>query len=417
MPRPQDTLRRIAQGPFARNLIAYGASEVAAKLSRLAVVVAVARTMQAEEIGVAAAAMAAADILKSLTETGVGQRIIAAPEDRLQAVCATARRIFVAWSLGLCGLQIALAGAILACGGSMVLAGLIALLALEYLFMPTGLVQAALAMRQGKMRQTAAIAGGQVVGANLAAALLAVVWPGPAALVLPRLLAAPIWLIAMRRLAPWRPVAGQPGVPLSHFTRFGAAVLAIELTKALRMQADKVIVGALMGPEVLGLYFMAFNAGLGLAGSFSAAVSIVVYPHLCAAPDRDAALRQGILVSLGVITPAVMIQALLAPVYVPILFGADWAGLAPVVSILCLAAIPATLWSVTAGWLRASDRAGHEFRLTALLTAALMLSTALMAPLGLTALAWGTLLTSCTVMIGAALPAIAAAFGPRPVRS
>jgi protein involved in polysaccharide export with SLBB domain len=63
---------------LAANLMSYGASEVASKASRLLVVIVVARTLDLAEVGVAAAAMAAADILKSLTENGVGQRIIAA---------------------------------------------------------------------------------------------------------------------------------------------------------------------------------------------------------------------------------------------------------------------------------------------------------------------------------------------------
>ena len=41
------------------NLMAYGASEVAAKASRLLVVVAVARTLDLKEIGIAATAIAA----------------------------------------------------------------------------------------------------------------------------------------------------------------------------------------------------------------------------------------------------------------------------------------------------------------------------------------------------------------------
>ncbi|WP_353476198.1 oligosaccharide flippase family protein (plasmid) [Salipiger sp. H15] len=416
MPLPA-TLLALTRVPLGRNLLSYGASEVAAKASRLLVVIAVSRTMEAEAIGLAAAALAAADILKALTENGVGQRIIAAPEHRLEPTCATARRIFTLWCAGLFGLQLLVAVLLVLLGGSVSVGGLIALLALEYLFMPAGLVQAALAMREGKMRQTAAIAGGQVVGANLIAALLALLWPSAMALVLPRILAAPIWLVCMRRLRPWTPARSIVGAPLSEFTRFGAAVLGIEIVKALRLQADKLLIGLLMGPEMLGLYFLAFNAGLGLASSFSVAISVVIFPHLCRAPDRAEALRQGILLSLAVVAPAVALQAALAPVYVPLLFGAGWDGIAEVVSILCLAAIPMSLWSGAAGWLRAEGRTGEELRATMLLTGALLLNTVIMSPFGLAALAWGYLATACVTMGAASLPALAAGFGPRPQRS
>lgn len=422
---PHRPLQSLAKAPLTRNLLSYGVSEVAAKASRLLVVIAVARSMDAGAIGLAAAALAAADILKALTENGVGQRIIAAPEHRLEATCATARDIFTLWCCGLCGLQILVAAGLVALGGNALVGGMIALLALEYLFMPAGLVQAALAMREGKMQQTAAIAGGQVVGANVMAALLALIWPGPLALVLPRLLAAPIWLICMRRLRPWTPKAGSARAPLSDFTRFGANVLAIEIVKALRLQADKLLIGLLMGPELLGLYFLAFNAGLGLASSFSVALSVVIFPHLCRAaePGRDQgtrraeALRQGITLSLAIIAPVVALQAALAPVYVPLLFGNGWDGIAEVVSILCLAAIPMSLWSSAAGWLRAEGRTGAELRATLVLTAALLMNTVLLAPFGLTALAWGYLLTASVTMGAASLPALIAGFGPRLQRS
>ena len=74
------------------NLAAYGASEVASKASRLLVVIAVARSLELTEIGLAAAAFVAGDVLKAVTENGVGQRIIAAKDDQLDAICATAPR-------------------------------------------------------------------------------------------------------------------------------------------------------------------------------------------------------------------------------------------------------------------------------------------------------------------------------------
>jgi lipopolysaccharide exporter len=401
----------LTSGPFVRNLLAYGASEAAAKASRLLVVISVARSMGAAEIGVAAAAMAASDILKALTENGVGQRIIAASDEDLPAACRAARRIFWAWCVGLFLLQAGVGLAIFLASGNALLFGLIAILAAEYLFMPAGLVQAALAMRAGKMRQTAAIAGGQVVGANLMTAVLVLAWPSAIALVLPRLLSAPIWLVAMRRLHPWRPQRG-PSAPLAPFLRFGGPVLGVELVKALRLQADKLVIGWLLGAEALGLYFMAFNAGLGLAGSFSVAFSTVLFPHLCTAPDRTAALRQAVLAAMGLIAPVVILQALAAPWYVPLLFGAGWDEVSGIVSILCLAAIPGVLWSSAAGWLRAEGRPGIEFAVTAAMTAALIANTALMAPFGLTHIAIGYLAVATLTQIGAAWPALSAAFGP-----
>lgn len=395
----------------AQNLFAYGASEVAAKASRLLVVVVVARSLDLTQIGMAAAALAAADILKALTENGVGQKIISAPQDELVQTCVTAHRIFWVWCVGLFLAQAAVGFALYASGASLELLCLILLLAGEYLFMPAGLVQTALAMRSGKLRQTAAISGAQNVGANLLSAALALIWPSALALVLPRLLTAPFWLLAMRKLHPWKIDLSQGRAPLRPFFSFGCAVLGVELVKAMRLQADKLIVGGLMGAEALGLYFMAFNAGLSLANSFSVAFSTVLFPHLCAHEDKVLALRQSTLLAMALITPAVVLQATLAPYYVPVLLGEGWTGLDEIVSILCLVAIPGTLWSATAGWLRATGQAHREFWITAAMTAALMANTAVLSAHGLSAVATGYAVVATVIMVGASLPTLTLAFG------
>lgn len=395
---------------LAANLMSYGASEVASKASRLLVVIVVARTLDLAEVGVAAAAMAAADILKSLTENGVGQRIIAARDRDLAATCATASRIFWAWCLSLFVLQGAVAAFLFASGGSTTLVVLVLVLGLEYLFMPAGLVQVALAMREGKLKQTATIAGAQIVGANLMAAVLVLVWPSAIALLLPRLLSAPIWLVAVRRLRPWTRDASAGFAPVRPFYIYGRSVLGTELVKAIRLQADKIVVGLAMGGEALGLYFMAFNAGLSLSNAFTVAFSAVLFPTLSRTRDQAVALRNSICVGLGLISPVILLQALAAPVYVPILLGEDWAGIANIVSILCLVAIPTTLWTATAGWLRANERPEVELYVTLGLAIATVANTLILAPFGLTAVAVGYACVTTLVFVIASWPGVRVAF-------
>lgn len=385
---------------FVGNVGAYVVSEAAAKASRLGVVAVVARTMDPAAIGLAAAAMAASDLLKSLTENGAVHRIIRAEADELNAVCRTAHRIFWAWCSGLFALQLILASMLWMVFGEPVIAVMIALLGIEYLFMPGGLTQCALAMREGRLRSTAAIGGTQVVGANLLTALLVLIWPSPFAIVLPKVISAPVWLIGMRRLRPWAPDAG-PRIALSAFTRFGAAIIGVEVLKAVRLQADKLVIGALLGAEALGVWFFAVNAGFGLATSLATAFSIVLFPHLCAAEDRNSAMSKALKTGLLIMVPMVLLQAAAAPIYVPIIFGEKWAGITDLVSILCLTAIPGLVWSATAQWLRANDRAGVEFLLSAGLAVAGIGTIALLAPMGLEAVAWGLLATSAALQLGA----------------
>ncbi len=389
---------------FITSLLTNGASEIIQKISRIAVVVVVARVMDAEAIGLAAAAIAAGDILKSLTETGVVQRIISARDTALPGVIRTARRLFWLWCIGLMTVQCVLAVAIWAWTGETVIPFMIALLSVEYLFMPAGIVHCALAMRVGKLTGTAGVAGAQIVLANMLTAALAVVFPSPLALILPRVLTAPVWLIGMQRLHPDVPDHPSDDAPVSHFLGFGACLLGSEVIKTLRLQGDKLVIGATLGAEALGLYFFAFNAGLSLATSISTAFSRVVFPKITAAKHRAKATAEMMWLGLLLTTPIVLLQALAAPYYVPVLLGEELGHIAPIVSILCLAAIPTMVWSGTAQWLRAEDRALTELVVTAGLTTALLVTTYLLAPFGLEAIAWSYLAVSCAVQLLASIP-------------
>ncbi|MGB0695894.1 MAG: oligosaccharide flippase family protein [Rhodospirillaceae bacterium] len=402
---PHDTLSK-----FLQNLAAYGLSEASSKASRLLVVVAVARTMDPFAIGLAAAAMASSDMLKAFTENGVTQRVIAASDADLESVCKSARRLSWFWCLGLCVLQAVLALGLYLSGANPLMALMLALLGLEYLFMPGGLQNCALAMREGKMKSTAAISGGQVVLANLLTAALVWVWPSPLAIILPKLLSAPVWLLSMRRLRPWSPDPRVARAPLRPFLRFGGAILGVEIVKAARAQADKLVVGLLLGTEALGVYFFVFNAGLGLATSFSTAFSVVLFPYLCRAADLQAAWRSSLLLALALVTPVVLLQAALAPVYVPLLFGDRWAGTEDVVAILCLAAIPGLIWTSVAQKLRAENRPELELAVTTALAVGLTGAVAIAAPHGLEGIAWSYLGVASVLQIGAVLPFLA---GPR----
>ncbi len=282
--------------------------------------------------------------------------------------------------------------------------------------MPAGLVHVALAMRAGKLKKTASIAGAQVVGANLMAVGLVLVWPSALALLLPRVLSAPIWLIAVRRLHPWSADRTAGFAPLRPFLIYGRAVLGVELVKALRLQADKLVIGLTLGTEALGLYFMAFNAGLSLSNAFNVAFATVLFPHLARTADRVAALRNSFVVGLGVISPLVIAQALAAPYYVPVLFGDGWEDISSIVSILCLVAIPTTVWTAAAGWLRAHERPEVELLVTVTLTVGIVLNTIALAPFGLTAVAIGYAATATTIMLIASIPAFLTAFSAAPMR-
>ena len=101
----------------------------------------------------------------------------------------------------------------------------------------------------------------------------------------------------------------------------------------------------------------------------------------------------------------------MAPFYVPILFGPGWDMVADIVSVLCLVAIPTTLWSAVAGWLRSEGRPQSELVGTIGITIGLSCSTIALVPYGLLAVATGYTVSSFILMSIASLPVVLARFG------
>ena len=405
-PRIALFLGRLAPDELLRPFLSFGAWQMLGKLSRLFVVIALARSLDATAVGIAALALSIGDMLKSLTENGAGQRVIAATADRLEDTARGAMRYQTLWIAGLMVLQAALASVLWLWFDKGLVGAMIAVLLIEYLVIPRSTVAFGLAMRDPRRAaRVAGVQGLQIAGANLLTAAMLLLWAHPMSMILPRVIAAPIFLWGILRLAPWRMTPG-PRREAAHFLRYSIFVVLTEASKIARQHIDKLLIGGLMGTAALGEYFFAFNAGLGLATSFSVALGTAIFPLLSRADDRDDALRRGLRLALIGVAPVVLLQALAAPVYVPLLFSDRWAHIAPVVSVLCLAAIPLTLWAAIAQYHRSNDRPEVETHVSLAMVAAISVSTLALAPFGLMALAVGYVAATTFVCLAASLPVL-----------
>jgi O-antigen/teichoic acid export membrane protein len=251
--------------------------------------------------------------------------------------------------------------------------------------MPPGLVQIFLTMRAMRMDSVARIAATQNIADSLLTLSLVLVWPSAWAIVLPKLLAAPVWTFLARRSTAWTADRAATPAPWREFALFGPAILASEMLAAARLNADKLVVGALFGTEVLGLYYFAFNTGLGLTQSFVAACNLVVFPHLAKADaaNTQREFRTAFIAGLALLAPVVAAQALLAPFYVPVVFGETWVPAVPFIALLSLAALPLYAGSLIGAAYRVEGRPQRETLLTACASAAALIGLAAGAPFGL----------------------------------
>lgn len=358
--------------PVIGGFAAYASAEAVTRVVRIFAILVIARRTDPAMLGTAAAALSLFEMIRVLGNAGIGQRIVTAGADELERVCNTAQRVFWLVCCSVALIQLAAAATLLAITGEREVAVLLAVLSCVYLLMPPGLVQIFLLMREGRMGATARIAATQTMADHLLTVALVLIWPSAWAIVLPKLLTAPVWTVLARRARPWTP---RPAAGYAHwrvFAVYGPAVLASEMLAAARLQADKLIVGAMLGLDALGLYYFAFNAGLGISQSLITAFGTVLFPCLCRAGgerEREAQLRQAFLLGLTPLVLLVACQGLLAPIYVPVLFGPKWVSAAPFLSLLCLAALPLMCGAMLGAKYRADGTPLRETRMAAAATA------------------------------------------------
>jgi len=357
------------------------AGEGAARIMRLFTAIVLSRYLTPFEFGLAALILSFDEIVKILTRNGIGQKIIQCREADLDAVCNRVYRINWYVHIGLFLISLAFAKPMSIWFDFEQLQYLIPVVAITYLIYPLAMVQVNLVLRAQDMKSTGCIYGLQVGTDNLLTAILALSGLGIWAIVIPKIIVAPIWVFAYRRINQWRFNAKAEQAPVKQVWSFSIHIFYVELLRTTRQYADRILIGVLLGVETLGIYYFAVNAGAGLSYTLIKVFTTVVMPDL-SHQARKIVLNSGkqaldwldlyesaFIRYLFIITPIVLLQLVLAPVYVPIVFGQHWAHAIPILMVLCGATIFQGLVDVGAQVFRASAQTQLDVKLNAISTA------------------------------------------------
>ncbi|MBK9078853.1 MAG: oligosaccharide flippase family protein [Hyphomicrobium sp.] len=364
--------QRIAQDRLLSNIGWYSLAEGSARVSRIFATIFLARYLSAAELGIAAVAITCFEIVRTFANNGIGPMVIKARATALDATCNTAFRLGWYFCIAMAICQCAAGFVIFMTTGQAEIFPLVACLAAVFLIMPFGLINVYLLMRAGNIRCVAQIATAQMVADNVLTAILAIAGFGPWAIVLPKVLTAPIWLYGVRRGKIWdaNPAAGN--VPVADFVKFSAPLLGSEILTAARLQLDKVMVGSLLGLEALGVYYFVFNAGIGFSLSLTMALTNSIYPELVRFAGTPYRLlkryKRALATTVAPISAVIALQALATMLYVPIVFGAKWTAIAPLVGVLCASAITKPFYDSAVQLLRAAGATRYEFAASSILT-------------------------------------------------
>jgi len=312
------------------------------------------------------------ELIRVFNRNGIGAKLVQCSDDELSTISNTAYRLNFIFCISLFIIQCAAAYPLAKFYATPELVPMLQVLSLTYLLMPFGMVQAALVQREQRLKTAALIDGGQVGIDNVITTLLAISGLGAWAIVLPKFLTSPIWVFGYRRAFRWQPTGPFLSFQLwRDVLQFGRYYLSIELLKTARLNLDNMIIGRVLGMEALGLYYFARNAGLGFSLSLINAMNSALYPNLCEV--RDNATHS--------------LQAGLAFIYVPIVFGDQWLTAVPILTLLCLSALPRPLAESASALTLATNRIDLDFKWNILFTIVFVLSVCIAANISLYAVA------------------------------
>lgn len=383
--------------PFLKNLGWLGASEIFVRITRLVTAIVLARVMDPLLFGIAALVLTVNELIRVFNRNGIGAKIVQCKDDELDAITNTAYRLNFVFCLSLFILQCLVAYPLSTFYNTPELVPMLQVLSLTYLLMPFGMVQASLIQRKQHLKTAAIIDGGQVGIDNLVTTLLALSGLGAWAIVLPKFLTSPIWVFGYRYAYQW-----QPSGPLFSFQlwrdvlKFGRYYLSIELLKTARLNIDNMIIGRVLGMEALGLYYFARNAGLGFSLTLINAINSALYPNLCAVRNNTHELKARFTHNLKQIAliavPLISLQAGLAFIYVPIVFGEQWTNAVPILTLLCLSALPRPLAESASALTLAANRIDLDFKWNIIFSMIFVISVSIAVNTSLTAVATTILL-------------------------
>jgi PST family polysaccharide transporter len=400
---PINKLKQLLSDRFIRNIGWLGVAELVNRIFRLATTVTLARTFSPYDYGMVSVIYTIIEFASVFAlRAGIGAKIIQAEEQELEVICNTAYWLNWIVYVSLFIIQCVAAYPIAQFYGNNQLIWPICVLALIYLMCPVFVVQSILIERENRLKVTALCNAMQAILSNIILVILAVLDMGVWAVVWSMVVTYPVWIVINYMNHPWRPPTSFNLERWQEITSYGSKLLGVDLLGKIRMNLDYLIVGRFIGIEALGLYFFAFNAGLGISQSVLNSITVALFPHLCAARGNGKELKKQFFSSLKtialILVPLVLLQSSLSPFYVPIIFGQKWVTAIPILILICLSAVPIALSRATSQLLQTVDKTHIDFYWNMIFTVIFAASLLLTVQEGIVWVAAAVLITQAVAM-------------------
>jgi O-antigen/teichoic acid export membrane protein len=354
-------LQELFSDQFLRNSGWLGFAALMSRISRLVTTLILARIFSTADYGSIAViytTFAFGDVFA--LRGGIGSKIVQAKAEDLEDICQTS--YWLNWILCTSVFLIqALAAFPIAKfykNDQLILPVIV--VGLIYLILPNFMVQSSLILRENRLKIIALNQATLSIITNLMTAIFAFLNFGVWAAVWAMIISYFMQIFINNYFHAWRPKKQFNISKWREVMGFGLNILGVSLLEQIRGNLDYLIVGGFLGVEALGLYYFAFNAGIGISNNIIQVFTSSIYPYLCIVNDNMQELKKRFIGSLKktslIVIPLILVQAGLAPFYVPIIFGEKWIPAIPILVVICLSALPLAIYNPTIQLLNAIDK-------------------------------------------------------------
>lgn len=206
---------------------------------------------------------------------------------------------------------------------------------------------------------------GLLVGA-VAGVITALQGGGPWAIIAQQVTTALVTTILLVKRSPWRPTLRFSRAALRDMSGFSGFVLGHRLLYYIHRNADNLLIGRFIGAAGLGVYTLAYNVMLIPFSRIAGPIQQVLFPafsRMQDEPERIAALWIRATRLVGAISiPALCGLVVVAPDFVPVVFGHRWDDAIPLIQILAWVGLLQSLQTLNTEILQARDRTSTIFR-------------------------------------------------------
>ena len=198
--------------------------------------------------------------------------------------------------------------------------------------------------------------------------------------------------LLVRLVVPWRPRLRIRRRLIRPMLGFGMPLVLVDIQHALWVNLDYVVIGRMLGGEALGIYTLAYRLPELLIQSIWRVVARTAFPFFSSLQDRPDLLRKGFLKTIRysqlLVVPLALGLMITAEPAVAALFGDQWGDAVPVLRVLALFTLIASIGDNAGDVYKAIGRPGILAKLSVANLAVLVPALILAAPHGIVAVAW-----------------------------